>query len=75
MKWWMYCSADKSPLESEKESSEEQQLNQISSPKRKRSRAKENNVVGETLEVDINIKTVKQNTSVESSDTSGMSSC
>ncbi|XP_010672939.1 DNA-(apurinic or apyrimidinic site) endonuclease, chloroplastic isoform X2 [Beta vulgaris subsp. vulgaris] len=62
---------DKSPLESEKESSEEQQLNQISSPKRKRSRAKENNVVGETLEVDINIKTVKQNTSVESSDTSG----
>ncbi|CAO2822276.1 unnamed protein product [Amaranthus hypochondriacus] len=51
------------PVVSEKESSEEQPLNQINSPKRKVNRKKEKN--DKSLEFDIDIKTEKQSTSVE----------
>ncbi|KAL2923458.1 DNA-(apurinic or apyrimidinic site) lyase chloroplastic [Bienertia sinuspersici] len=52
-------------LLSEKEPSEEQPL------KRKWSKTKEKDVADEILEVDINTRTVKQSTSVETSDISG----
>ncbi|XP_021724212.1 DNA-(apurinic or apyrimidinic site) lyase, chloroplastic-like [Chenopodium quinoa] len=58
-------------LLSENESLEENVSNQISSPQRKRSKTNEKDVADETLDVDIDIKTVKQSTSVETSDVSG----
>lgn len=62
------------PPVNEKESSDEPLSDPISLPKCKRSETKEKEVVDETLEVDIDIKTVKQSKSVESSDICGMSS-
>ncbi|XP_021741080.1 DNA-(apurinic or apyrimidinic site) lyase, chloroplastic-like isoform X2 [Chenopodium quinoa] len=61
----------KNSLLSENESLEENASNQISSPKRKRSKTNEKDVADENLEIDIGIKTVKQSTSVETSDVSG----
>ncbi|KNA14056.1 hypothetical protein SOVF_111030 isoform B [Spinacia oleracea] len=59
------------PPVNEKESSDEPLSDPISLPKCKRSETKEKEVVDETLEVDIDIKTVKQSKSVESSDICG----
>lgn len=60
-------------LPNEQESSEENLLNQISSPKRKRGKTNKEDV-DETLEVDIGIETLKQSTSVKASDISGKKS-
>ncbi|XP_057547702.1 DNA-(apurinic or apyrimidinic site) endonuclease, chloroplastic isoform X3 [Amaranthus tricolor] len=62
-----------SSVVSEKESSEEQVLNQINSPKRKVNRKKE--IKDETLEIDIDIKTVKQSTSVKTGHISAGKKC